>query len=413
MLYYFILGQNPTLSAVEIYYFLKKEKFDFKIEKISDEVLLVDFKKEIEAEKIIDSLGGTIKIGQVITQTTKGQITPECIINNFPPARRGIKGGGSKFHFGFSTYTLKPNKFRLSKNFGLEVKKLLKEKNISSRFVTSRESNLSSVVVAKNRLLKNGAEICFLVDQDKIYLGKTLTVQKFGEYSKLDYGRPGRDIRSGMLPPKVAKMMVNLTQIPNNKYQIIDPFCGSGTILQQAALLGYQNLIGSDISDKAINNTKRNFNYLNVRAIHELPQQLPPTLHVLDATKLSSKIKPNSIDAIITEPYLGPPLKGNESREKIQEIISQLAELYLKAFAEFKKVLKSKGKVVIIFPLLKGEKSMINNDLEKIKKLGFSYGLDLPPEFNSLKITPRQSIIYSRPGQRVEREIFIFVKNNH
>lgn len=403
MLYYFILGQNPKLSTLEIYSYLTKEGINFKIEKFSEEILLVKINKEIEAEKILDSLGGTIKLGQILIETPPNKISPPFIVSQL--TTHGLQLT-AKISFGFSTYQLNSSKFQLPRHLGLEVKRLLKQKNISSRLVTSREKNLSSVVVAKNRLLKNGAEICFIVDKNKIYLGKTLAVQKFGQYSKFDYGRPGRDPHSGMLPPKVAKMMINLSQMLDVRGQMLDPFCGSGTILQEAALLGYKNLIGSDILPKAIANTEANFQYLISHISYPIS---PPKLHILDVLNLLSKIKPQSIDAIITEPYLGPPLKGNESKEEIRKIISELANLYLKSFAEFKKVLKPKSKVIIIFPILKGQHSINNNQLAQITKLGFDSGFDLPPQLKSL-VTPRKSIVYSRPGQWIEREIFIFTK---
>lgn len=43
---------------------------------------------------------------------------------------------------------------------------------------------------------------------------------------------------------------------------ILDPFCGSGTILTEAMLINYKNLIGADISPKAINDTKKNIEWI-------------------------------------------------------------------------------------------------------------------------------------------------------
>ncbi|MFA5358652.1 MAG: methyltransferase domain-containing protein [Patescibacteria group bacterium] len=400
MLYYFILGQSSKLSVAEICAYLQRAGIDFKINKFSDEVLVLETKKEIDAEKTLDCLGGTIKIGQILLDSPSIKISPELVTSKLK-----VSTTDSKFHFGFSTYQLVKYNFRLPRNFGLEVKRLLKQKGISSRLVTSNEPNLSSVTVAKNRLLKNGAEICLIIDKDKVYIGQTLAVQKFGEYSRLDYGRPGRDSLSGMLPPKVAKMMVNIAAIESSKAKILDPFCGSGTVLQEAALLGYTDLIGSDISTKAIEDTKKNWEFLTASSSSVVDSHLD--IHVLDATRLFLKIKPGSVDTIVTEPFLGPPLRGGESLREIKEITDKLAALYFKSFGEFKKVLKPGAKVVIIFPIVKSRPSIGNDQLEQIKKLGFTSDWDLPKGVESI-LTERQSIIYSRPGQRVEREIFVF-----
>ncbi|MFA5075898.1 MAG: DNA methyltransferase [Patescibacteria group bacterium] len=393
MLYYFILGKNPTLSTLEITAWLKKEKWEFKINQNSAEVLLMEIKTPFEPAKLLDQLGGTIKIGRVLTEAEINKITPELIASQLTPV-------AGKFHFGFSTYTLAKSNFHLPKNFGLEVKRLLKEKNISCRLVTSKEKNLSSVVVQTNNLLKNGAEICLLTDWDKVYIGQTLTIQKFAEYSQFDYGRPGRDAHSGMLPPKIAKMMINLAQLPTSAI-ILDPFCGSGTILQQASLMGYQNLVGSDISAKATVDTQKNFEFTNS------PE---PTLYQLDSRTLSTRLKPKSTVAIITEPYLGPTLGGHEPMSKIKKIISELSDLYLKSFIEFKKILQPGGRVIIIFPIINGLPAMNNEQLEQIQKLGFKNTLEIPAELNNLTITPRHSIIYARPDQKVQREIFVFTQ---
>ncbi len=44
--------------------------------------------------------------------------------------------------------------------------------------------------------------------------------------------------------------------------KILDPFCGSGTILQEAMLLGFKNIYGSDKDKRAIANSKENINWL-------------------------------------------------------------------------------------------------------------------------------------------------------
>ena len=87
-------------------------------------------------------------------------------------------------------------------------------------------------------------------------LAQTEAVQPFEQFSARDFGRPGRDDLSGMLPPKLAIIMINLAQTPLNSI-LLDPFCGSGTILSEAVLLGYTNLIGTDISEKAIADSKK------------------------------------------------------------------------------------------------------------------------------------------------------------
>jgi len=215
--YIFILGRNEELSIAEIKAVVKPGEFE-----VGDGFLVYRIQEKIDAEKLLDRLGGTIKIAQVFAK----KINQSDIINQILSSVEKDK----KVFFGFSQYRSDQNINRLANN----IKKELKEKGSSSRWVTSKEKQLSSVIVKKNKLLTQGAEIIIT----KNYIAKTLAVQEFEGYSHRDYGRPVRDTVSGTLPPKLAKMMINLAQVDQSA-KILDPFCGSGTILQEALLLGY------------------------------------------------------------------------------------------------------------------------------------------------------------------------------
>ena len=153
-------------------------------------------------------------------------------------------------------------------------------------------------------------------------IGITRSVQPFDEFSRRDYGRPNRDPRSGMLPPKLAQIMINLSRTQKTA-TLLDPFCGSGTIIQEALLMGYTQVIGSDISQSAVENTKTNLAWLKLKA-----QQLI----VSNVAALAKHVPAQSIDAVVTEPYLGPPLLGNVPLEHIKNTLHTLAALYHDAF---------------------------------------------------------------------------------
>lgn len=408
MQYFFILGRNPALSSAEIAAVLDIGK-KASIASASSETLVVKTSEELDVAELMLRLGGTIKVGQIFEELA--EITAEDVINIIK------KSLTKKVYFGFSFYKLNEEVSaahikktgQTIKNLAMAVKDLLKDMKIQARWVTSKEPNLSSVVVKKNKLLTEaGTEIVFLIDKDKIYLGKTLAVQEFENLSFRDYGRPARSMRVGLMPPKLAKTMLNLAQVDKNA-TILDPFCGFATILEEALLWGYENLIGADISAATLDGARQNLIWL---AQSYKLQASSYKLLEADARHLSKKLSPQSVDAVITEPYLGPPLRGNESPEKIQQIIKELSELYLAAFREFKKILKPDGKIVILFPVFHTEKEdLFLPIINEIKKIGFRPADLLPPEFEQysfLKITPRNSIIYSRPDQLVFREILLF-----
>jgi len=397
MQYFFVLGSNPTLSLAELsaVFNLNQEKKENII--LLENILILETKNEFDATKLIAKLGGTIKIGVIDfeSENNKDSIVDETlkIID-----QKDISG---KFNFGISGYSRKPMNIR---PIGMEIKNQLRVKEISCRFVVSREATLSSVVVEQNKLLKSGVEIVLINDRGKIYGGHTLAVQPFKELSYRDYGRPARDDRSGLLPPKLAQIMINLSGAKISD-TLIDPFCGSGTILTEAALMGYQNLIGTDISPKAIEDTRKNMEWILKNF------QFPISnfqLFNITSAKLSSKIQNNNIDVIITEPYLGP----QRGKIDVKRVKKELEELYQKSLKEFYKILKPGGRIVMVFPIFQLQASSF-----KLQADLYGFKIINPiPEFlwgdKNIKLTERKTIIYGREGQKIWREIVILEKMN-
>ncbi|NIP34812.1 MAG: methyltransferase domain-containing protein, partial [Thermoplasmata archaeon] len=66
------------------------------------------------------------------------------------------------------------------------------------------------------------------------------------------------------LHPKYARAMVNLAKVPLGG-RILDPFCGTGGVLIEAALLGYEPL-GSDIDPRMVEGSRRNLEAMGLQA---------------------------------------------------------------------------------------------------------------------------------------------------
>ncbi|MFA5359895.1 MAG: DNA methyltransferase [Patescibacteria group bacterium] len=392
MKYFFILGTNPTLSLAELTAVFNNGRFSL----IQKNIAILETDEEIMAN-IIKKIGGTIKFGLIYNElasfNTKN-ILQAAAAFTVPEKHE------SKFNFGISYY----GKIKINlKVLGMEFKKLLKQSDINSRWVISREPTLSSVVVEQNKLVTDkGVEIVMIEFNKKLLLGKTIAVQPFKELSFRDYGRPARDDRSGMLPPKLAQIMINLSSAKLED-TILDPFCGSGTILTEAILMNYQNLIGTDISHKAISDTKKNIDWI----IENWKLKIGNLqLHQLDAQNLTQKLKPNSINAIVTEPYLGPQRGGFE----INKIVKELEQLYSKSLIEFKKILKPNGKIVMIWPSfsVKPKSIFLNPSISGYKIIN-----PMPNDLQKnifIKLTARNTMVYGREDQKVWREIMILQK---
>lgn len=387
MKYFFALGNNPTLSVAELSAVLR-----FKNMILSKNILIADT-DEINATELIKRFGGTIKIGEVIEENTDRNKLLANILKIITPATEG------KYKFGISYYG--DRKFN-DKPIGMEIKKFLKEQGISCRWVISKEKILSSVVVEQNKLTGKGDEIVLIENGKNIFIGKTLAVQPFKELSFRDYGRPGRDDESGMLPPKLAQIMINLTKTRDSikNITLLDPFCGSGTVLTEAILVGYQNLIGSDLSAKAVSDTKTNIEWIKDTYRFTIP---PYELINESTTSISKKIKSNSVDAIVTEPFLGP----QRGHLDIRKITQDLESLYNQALQEFKKILKDDGVIVMLWPVFMTGRhpQPINPNISGFKIINPIPGILM--NNSVITLTDRETIIYGREGQRVWREIVI------
>jgi len=386
--YFFILGRNSALSVAEIE---AKLKDVIKSRNLGDSYYIIEA-TEIIDKKIQEELGGIIKFGEIVFESNTKSLKEdaiEYISKNLPEKR---------LRFGVNNYGTEINP--------INIKKDLKAGGIQSRLVESKEKTLSSVITQKEILNKDGIELNLFKSDDNILVGRTLACQPFEKFSYRDWERPAIDRLSGMLPPKLARIMINIAG-KDGDVEFLDPFCGSGTVLMEAALMGFTKIHGSDISEKAVEDTEKNFEWM---AEKNLLKDISPKLFQSDIRKLDN-IKDNSIDLIVTEPYLGPPLKASATKDEIFKIKSELEDLYIDTFKVFSRIIKSKGQIVIIMPVFLQDEPIFLDILEKIKKLGFEMINPISHTgFKFAEMTERAGILYSREDQRVGREIFVFRK---
>ncbi len=94
---------------------------------------------------------------------------------------------------------------------GMRIKKMLLGEGISARLVNHENTNIHSAVFKKEKLAKQGGEFCFLQTPQIGYFGITIAAQDIDDYSRRDTTKE-RDMIVGMLPPKLAQMMINLSR---------------------------------------------------------------------------------------------------------------------------------------------------------------------------------------------------------
>jgi tRNA G10 N-methylase Trm11 len=351
----FILGKNRKLSIAELIAYFKSRSLKFKvIEK--DSFLIVDIDRPLLN---IDDLGGTIKIAQIILSAESKDIRSEVeqkseifksIFSQLP----------HKVIFGISCYGLKRQDQKLLSDF---FKNFLSKEGIKSHYVKPKVGTaLSHVEVIKNRLVEKYFEfiICF---GKKLWLGRTIGVHNPFEFQKRDIERPfQRTIFS--IPPRLCRIMINLSQ--SRSGLLLDPFCGIGSILQEAALMGF-DIWGMDIDSNCVKGCIDNLKWLE-REYGIKIGDIEKKIFVGNAAELSKYFAKNSIDVIVTEPFLGPPLKRRPSHRLASAIVNNLVPLYKRWLAEMVKVLKRNKYIVIVSPAFKVRNAMIKVAMDKIAK---------------------------------------------
>lgn len=369
----FILGRVPALSQAELAAVLGHSAF----RALAPDVLRLDASVP-DPVTLISRLGGTVKIGELVTTTFVPGAVAEDILQRAAELE--------KINFGLSWYGPAPtSRKRLA--IGLEIKKLLRQAGKSCRLVTSTQAQLSSVVVRKNHCYE------YLILPDGC-VARTAAVQDFADFAARDVGRPHRDVKSGTLPPKLARVMVNLAKVPAGG-TLLDPFCGSGTILTEAVLSGVREVCGVDLAQKAVTEAQKNLQWLSRR--FPQTQDARWSVGVGDARQLGKNFEGKFFDAIVTEPYLGPPRRGRETKNQLDRLIKELAELYAQAFSEFRKIIVPRGRVVFAQPAFVFGKEILNVPIvPDIKNFGFT-----------LEIGP---LDYYRSDQLVRRQIYVWGK---
>jgi tRNA (guanine10-N2)-dimethyltransferase len=130
------------------------------------------------------------------------------------------------------------------------------------------------------------------------------------------------------LHPRLARALVNLTVVRKGE-RLLDPFCGTGGILIEAALLGVKAM-GSDLSAKMIEGCAENMDHFGLD---------PDRLEVLDIGDVPSTF--GEVDAIVTDPPYGRSASTNREA---------LNSLYARSMGIFHQTLRPGRRLGIAYP---------------------------------------------------------------
>ncbi len=407
--YIFFLGHQPHLSLAELEAVFGANS----IQAIEDQYAILELAKEPN----IDQLGGTTKISKVI-KTTNLEDNLENQLQNLLKEQLAEQKT-NKLKLGISIYSGK-NNTQLSRKFIQKTLEELREATKSSQpdlnlhTIDSKSSELSTAQIIHSGLLKKGGLSLDIIiesrhpdspaggegSSQRIILCETIQVPNLKRYTLRDYGKPKPSGVNGMLPPKLAQILINLSRAKTGDH-ILDPFCGSGTILQEAMLLGI-DCTGTDLNPQIIEDAQENLAWLDKR-FRLRGSKVKFNLEVADAT---SHQWSEDITHIICETYLGTPLSREPSSKKLQEIVEEcnkVSEGFLKNLAT---QLKKDQRLVVALPCWFVDGNIIKLPVvENLSALGY----------NLLKSKKRSAesqsdLVYHRKNQIVGRDIYILSK---
>jgi tRNA G10 N-methylase Trm11 len=425
-----ILGRQPKLGLAELERLYGADA----LTPISEGAVLVDILLETILAR---PLGSTMKIAEVLKSfdTTNWQKVSQHTMRLFEKA---LPYSG-KVTIGLSAYGFAISPREVQKT-GITLKQRLKNRNGSIRVIPQTEVALNTAQVLHNKLgtADNKKEIIFVkTDAGQTIIAETRHVQDIEAYTFRDLGRPMRDAFVGMLPPKLAQTMINLSDalefapsattpfsIPaagkkmpsllgpkgSREYsgggvdrehssaapRLLDPFCGTGVLLQEAALMGYA-VYGTDSSEKMIRYSRDNINWLT--QTHHL--SFDWYLHAADAR---TETWQQPIDVVVCETYLGQPFSSEPDPEKLEKTRRECNAIVKEFLQNLAPQLASGTPLCIAVPAWHTKSDVHHLPLlDDLVKIGY----------NRIDFTHASSeeLVYHREDQIVGRELLVLTRS--
>jgi len=412
-----ILGRQPALGLAEL-----ESLYG------ADEVKLVNQKvAKVDVDPCLlayDRLGGSVKFAKLLSvlDTTDWNKISRFLIKAAPDHSQTMPSG--KMYLGISSIDFNLN-IRQLQALGLSIKKaVIKSSGRSVRYIPNKSLELNAAQVIHNKLTsENGWELILIKSGNQTYIAQTVKVQDIEGYARRDQARPKRDSRVGMLPPKLAQIILNLSvgilpaevrqsicdipagdQIPRPNYEgvrILDPFCGSGVILQEALLMGYK-VYGSDIEPRMISYAEENIDWLNRSSNLKLDKSSEDTIiETADAT--THEWKP-PISFVASEVYLGRPFNTQPIPEILEQTVSACNVIIQKFLENIRPQLKPSTRLCLAVPAWRLNQGQMRylSVIDRLTDLGYNL-----VNFEHVR---QEDLIYYRTDQIVARQLIVITR---
>ena len=430
-MYIALLGRQPEISLAELAAVFGADC----VNRISQQ-----FAKVQTSQFDITTLGGTIKCAEVITELPASRTDKASLLaaSRFITQHYQAKWAHSphKITLGLSAYDLAVGARDVQKT-GLILKSSLKKSGTSLRLIPNDQPALSTATTHNNKLGGSPYKVELLLVKTtggRLIIAESRGVQNITAYTRRDRHRPKRDAFVGMLPPKLAQMMLNLalgagsltrqrshdnsmtrlasslsdksmvlrTALPDAfdleetagsraAVTILDPFCGTGTVLQEALLAGY-DVVGTDLSQKMVDYTTENLSWL--QSTFTAPGNIID-IHQADATT-HRWLNSTHLTAVVCETYLGQPFSAPPTPQKLAAVVGNCNHIITSFLTNIRPQLAPNTPLCIAVPAWYDASGRATHLplIKHLQKLGYHQLNHIP-------------LIYRRPDQIVARELLI------
>lgn len=351
-------------------------------------------------QSLFDTLGGTVLIARRLDAPVKNV---ESIPSVLASEMKSAKG---KVVFGLRTLGIERSVVR---ELLRSCKESLKSHGHPSRYAGSEREPAQAVQLHDEGMLDpaRGIELTVLKGKESLWVGRTIAAQNVKAYTARDMGKPVRDTTVGLLPPKLAQMMLNFGEFLAREKQgnvpasltVFDPFCGTGVIPLESLLRGWHTL-ASDKEMKAVNGCRKNIEWLR-KEFKIFKKNVEDEVWKHDATTAFS-LSPLP-DVIVTEGTLGPNLTSRPLLKNTEKLVSN-AESLITSFLKNCRLTLPGVPIAMIWPVWYTQKRpvFLTRVMTQCHDLG--YRPVLPPHVQP-SLDGRVSLVYRRAEQFVGREI--------
>ncbi len=427
-----ILGRQPALGIAEL------EKV-FSAQSVH---IYSNQSATVETDYIdVQNLGGVPKAGIIINELPKSDWhkVSQKVVQHYSSKWSAFEG---KITLGISAYGFDIDAREVQKT-GIILKQKLKKSGVSLRLIPNPAPALNSAISHNNKigLSPNKVELLIVRSNDgEVIIAESTGAQNITAYASRDQMRPKRDTFVGMLPPKLAQIMINLAvgnlhpshsaivsnvtlepefnKVPGalvdperssdvknsslisdqgqGRLRILDPFCGTGVILQEAVLMGY-SVYGTDLSEKMIRYSRDNLNWL--ANSHRI--RFDWFLYEGDSTNATWQ---QPIDAVVSEVYLGQPFSAPPSQEKLEEVVINCNHIITEFLKNLSPQIQPGTPVCLAVPAWRNTDGKFTHLplISTIARLGYK-----PHEFTNIS---QNDLLYYRENQIVARELLVLTK---